>query len=164
MTQIHDNTKRAFCQIIQAEGENTEFCNKACFRTEHIRKHSFAIRGCRLKRHIGGITERLKRRGDPFFKRMFYPFSIAYYNSDGISKWNAVLTGSFSYNGSSATCSSSSVDVTIFDSDWYVISKYASKSGNTATASVTVGRRYDGSTIKVPVSLSLKCDKNGNLS
>lgn len=87
-----------------------------------------------------------------------------YYNSDGISKWNAVLTGSFSYNGSSATCSSSSVDVTIFDSDWYVISKYASKSGNTATASVTVGRRYDGSTIKVPVSLSLKCDANGNLS
>lgn len=104
--------------------------------------------------------------GTHLSKRMLYPFSIAYYNynSDGISKWNAVLTGSFSYNGSSATCSSSSVDVTIFDSDWYVISKYASNSGNTATASVTVGRRYDGSTIKVPVSLSLKCDANGNLS
>ena len=79
--------------MIQAEGENTEFCNKACFRTEHIRKHAFAIQDCRLKQRIGGITERLKRRRDPFSKRMFYPFSIAYYNSDGISKWNAVLTG-----------------------------------------------------------------------
>ena len=87
-----------------------------------------------------------------------------YYNSDDVSQWNAVLTGSFNYNGTSATCSSSSVDVTIFDSGWYVVSKYASKSGNTATASVTMGWRYDGSTIKVPASLSLKCDKNGNLS
>lgn len=40
--------------MIQAEGENTEFCNKACFRTEHIRKHAFAIRGCRLKQRMGG--------------------------------------------------------------------------------------------------------------
>ena len=150
--------------MIQAEGENTKFCNKACFRTEHIRKHAFAIQDCRLKRHIGGITERLKRRRDPFFKRMFYPFSIAYYNSDGISKWNAVLTGSFSYNGSSATCSSSSVDVTIFDSNWYVISKSASKSGNTASASVTMGCSYDGIMTTIPANLSLKCDKNGNLS
>lgn len=60
--------------MIQAEGENTEFCNKACFRTEHIRKHAFAIQDCRLKQRIGGITERLKHERDPFFKRMFYPF------------------------------------------------------------------------------------------
>lgn len=41
--------------MIQAEGENTEFCNKACFRTEHIRKHAFAIQDCRLKQFMGGI-------------------------------------------------------------------------------------------------------------
>lgn len=87
-----------------------------------------------------------------------------YYNSDDVSQWRAVLTGSFSYSGSSATCSSSSVDVTVYNSDWYVVSKLADKSGNTATASVTMGLPYDGTVAKVPVKLNLKCDANGNLS
>lgn len=50
-----------------------------------------------------------------------------YYDLDGVSQWRADLTGTFSYNGSSATCTSSSVDVTIINSGWYVISKKASK-------------------------------------
>lgn len=88
-----------------------------------------------------------------------------YYSSSGTEKWNAVLTGSFSYTGSSATCTSSSVSVTIDDSDWYQIYKYAGKSGNKATASVTMGYRLDGETVtQVPVSLTLTCDANGNLS
>lgn len=88
-----------------------------------------------------------------------------YYGSDGNAKWKAVITGSFSYSGSSATCTSSSVDVTIYDSSWYTVSKSASKSGNTARASVTIGEKRGGVTVtKVPVSLSLSCGKDGNLS
>lgn len=88
-----------------------------------------------------------------------------YYNSNGSAQWKATISGSFTYNGSGATCTSSSVDVTIFDSDWYTISKSSSKSGNTASASVTMGEKRGGVTVtKVPVSLSLSCDKNGNLS
>lgn len=88
-----------------------------------------------------------------------------YYGSDGNAKWKAVITGSFSYSGSSATCTSSSVSVTIYDSSWYTVSKSASKSGNTARASVTIGEKRGGVTVtKVPVSLSLSCDKDGNLS
>ena len=87
-----------------------------------------------------------------------------YYDLDGVSQWRADLTGTFSYNGSSATCTSSSVDVTIINSGLYVISKKASKSGNTASASVTMGCSYDGIMTTIPANLSLKCDKNGNLS
>lgn len=88
-----------------------------------------------------------------------------YYDSDGNAVWKAVITGSFTYNGSRATCTSSNVDVTIYDSAWYTISKSSSKSGNTASASVTMGEKRGGVTVtKVPVSLSLSCDKNGNLS
>lgn len=88
-----------------------------------------------------------------------------YYGSDGNEKWKAVVTGSFKYTGSSATCTSSSVDVTVYSSSWYTISKSASKSGNTATASVTMGEKQGGVTVtKVPVSLSLSCDADGNLS
>lgn len=88
-----------------------------------------------------------------------------YYDSDGSAQWKATLSGSFSYIDSSATCTSSSVDVTIYNSSWYVSSKSASKSGNTASASVTMGKKMAGVTVMTKtLSLSLSCDKNGNLS
>lgn len=88
-----------------------------------------------------------------------------HHDGDGTANWKVTLTGSFTYTGSSASCTSSSVDVTIYNSAWYAISKSASKSGNTASASVTMGEKRGGVTVtKVPVSLSLSCDKNGNLS
>lgn len=88
-----------------------------------------------------------------------------YYDVDGVSQWKAALTGSFTYTGSSATCTSSSVSVTIYDSSWYEIYKLASKSGNVAKASVTMGDKLVGGTVtEVPVNLTLTCDVNGNLS
>ena len=88
-----------------------------------------------------------------------------YYASDGATAWQAVLKGTFSYTGSSATCTASSCDVTIYDSAWYIVSKSASKSGNKATASVTMGYKALGVTVnKGPISMSLSCDANGNLS
>lgn len=87
-----------------------------------------------------------------------------YYESNGVAQWKAVLKGTFTYTGSSASCTESSVDVTIYNSAWYVGSKQASKSGNTAKASVTMKRTYNDVTATVPVSLTLTCDANGNLS
>ena len=78
---------------------------------------------------------------------------------------SGTVSGTFSYTGSSATCTASSCDVTIYDSAWYIVSKSASKSGNKATASVTMGYKALGVTVnKVPISMSLSCDANGNLS
>lgn len=89
----------------------------------------------------------------------------SYYDENGNLDWKAVLNGSFSYTGSSATCTSSSVNVTVYDSSWYTVSKSASKSGNTANASVTMGRKVLGVTVEQKsISISLSCDKNGNLS
>mgnify|MGYP003296889458 CR=1 FL=1 len=88
-----------------------------------------------------------------------------YYNSNSVSQWKAVLTGTFTYTGSSSSCTASSVNVTIYDSSWYVISKSASKNGNTATGAATIGEKVNGVTVtKVPVNLTLSCDANGNLS
>lgn len=91
--------------------------------------------------------------------------AYTYYGSNGASAWKAVLNGTFNYTGSGATCTASSVDVTIYDSSWYIISKSANKSGSTATGSVTMGLKSAGVTVsRVPVSLTLSCDANGNLS
>lgn len=88
-----------------------------------------------------------------------------YYDSDGVAQWKAILSGTFTYTGTSATCTSANMSVTIYDSSWYVISKSASKSGNTATGNATIGDKLGGVTVsKAPVSLTLTCDANGNLS
>lgn len=88
-----------------------------------------------------------------------------YRDSNGDLSWIAQLNGTFTYNGTTSTCTASSCNVTIYDSSWYNISKSASKSGNTATATVTMGLKVLGVTISKPThNLTLTCDKDGNLS
>lgn len=88
-----------------------------------------------------------------------------YYDSHGDAKWMATISGTFTYTGSTSTCTAASCSVTIYDSDWYTISKSAIKSGNTATANVTIGEKLLGVKVnEVSTSVSLKCDANGNLS
>ena len=88
-----------------------------------------------------------------------------YLDGNGEVSWKAVITGTFTYTGSSATCTSSICDVTVYDTAWYVVSRTTGKSGNTATAEVTMGRKYLGITVtKKTLSLKITCDANGNLS
>lgn len=88
-----------------------------------------------------------------------------YYNSDGVMQWKAVLKGTFTYTGTSATCTSATMDTTIYDSSWYTISRSASKSGNMATGTASIGERISNITInRVPVSLTLSCSNNGSVS
>lgn len=91
--------------------------------------------------------------------------SYTYYSSSGTALWKATLTAKFSYTGSSATCTSASCSVSVYDSDWYTISKSADRSGNTGTASVTMGQKLLGVTVnEVDAYLEITCDANGNLS
>lgn len=88
-----------------------------------------------------------------------------YYDSNEVELWRAVLNGTFTYTGSSATCTASSCNVTIYNSAWYVVSKTATKSGNKALADLTMGKKALGITIsKKSVSMQLACDANGTLS
>lgn len=88
-----------------------------------------------------------------------------YYSSDNVEQWRAVLRGTFTYTGSSATCTASSCDVTISDSSWYVSSKGVNKSGNTALCELTMGKKFLGVTIKKEtINMQITCDANGNLS
>jgi len=86
-------------------------------------------------------------------------------DGDGVEEWRAVLSGTFTYNGTSATCTASSCNVTITDTDWYVVSKTATKSGASALAELTMGMKFIGITVnKKTVNMSLTCDKDGNLT
>lgn len=91
--------------------------------------------------------------------------SYIYHDSNGTEQWRAVLTGTFSYNGSKATCTVSTCDVSITNTAWYVVSKTATKSENTARCNLTMGRKNLGITVEQQsFSIKLTCDANGNLS
>lgn len=91
--------------------------------------------------------------------------SYNFYSSNDELEWKAVLSGTFTYNGTSATCTSSSCNITVYQNNWYEISKTATRSGNTAYATFTMGRKVLGITVsKKDYSLTLSCDANGILS
>ena len=55
--------------------------------------------------------------------------------------------------------------MTITNTNWYIVSKSATKSGNAAVGELTMGRKFLGIIVeKVPVSMRITCDANGNLS
>ena len=89
-----------------------------------------------------------------------------YYSSADVAEWVMTLTGTFTYDGRTSTCTSSRCTVTIYDdSGWELISKSASKSGNTVYAEATFGKIIGGITVSRPsYEITLTCDKDGNMS
>lgn len=86
--------------------------------------------------------------------------TFTYRNSSGTTIWDLTVNGTFSYNyGVSSTATNSSAVVNIYSNKADFISKNAYTSGNTATATATVA--YD--TVSTTRSVSVSCDKYGNL-
>lgn len=86
--------------------------------------------------------------------------TYAYYNKSNKKAWVLTLTAKFSYNGTTAKATSSSVSHTIYVSGWRCSSKSATKSGATAKATGTF--KYD--TLTKTKSIGLKCSKTGTIS
>ena len=85
--------------------------------------------------------------------------------SDGNIEWEAKLSATFAYSGAWYTCAAADCSITIYDSDWYVISNSTIRSSNHAIARLTMGRKVLGITVEEPqYTIELTCDINGNLS
>ena len=88
-----------------------------------------------------------------------------YFDSSDNLEWVAQLHCTFTYDGTTSSCTSASCTVTIYDSKWYEISNTTTRSGNTATTQLTMGRKLLGITVSKPqYTITLTCDKDGNLS
>ena len=91
--------------------------------------------------------------------------TYTYYSSDDVIQWKVRLQGSFTYNGSTSTCTNASHSVTIYNDAWYVYTQNSYKSGNKAIADVTMKKKFLGVVTSTrDVHIELACDKNGNLS
>lgn len=88
-----------------------------------------------------------------------------YYDSSNQLHWVVTLSGSFTYNGTSATCTSVSIDAVVYEGGWSCASKNADTSGSSAVGSASMVCKVLGIQVdSVPVSLTLTCDKDGVLS
>lgn len=87
------------------------------------------------------------------------------YADNGDIEWKGVLTGTFTYDGTSSECTVSICNAHITNTNWYVISKTSSKSGNSAFGGLTMGRKFLGVKIdEESIDLRLTCSANGALS
>lgn len=91
--------------------------------------------------------------------------TLSYSNADGVTVWDIIVKGTFSYTGNSSTCTSSTVSANSYNSTWKIADKSATKSGNKASGTVTAKQYYLIVCIETMTkTVNLYCDKNGNLS
>lgn len=85
--------------------------------------------------------------------------------SNGETLWTYKITGTFSYTGSSSTCTAVSDSYTISNDNWHMSSHSCSKSGNTAYGTVTMKYKVLGITANtITRNISLSCSATGTLS
>jgi len=84
------------------------------------------------------------------------------YYISGALQWTFTVYGSFSYNGSTATCTAASYGCNINNSGWYRVKGEAYPSGSAAIAKGTMRRPSDGR--EVYPSVSITCTANGVLA
>lgn len=86
------------------------------------------------------------------------------YDDDGTLNWVITLTATFTYDGVTARCTATDLDVTIYDSSWYEISAYHNRSLAQGYANVQLGQKYMGVTVEKPTyHLTLTCTPDGTI-
>lgn len=91
--------------------------------------------------------------------------TIKHYGSNNELQWTATIKGTFSYTGSTAMCTASSITYSILDDSWKITSATASKTMNKAVGNVTAKHYFLGIPIKtVEETITLICSASGVLS
>ncbi|HIW73076.1 MAG TPA: hypothetical protein H9684_02020 [Firmicutes bacterium] len=97
-----------------------------------------------------------------------YGKTTTYYNNSNEAKCALEVLGTFTYNGSSVSCTNVTAKTYVYDTSWSVenVTK-SSSSGWVTTASATANADFVNKVLfitvkKIPVSVTVTCDKNGN--
>lgn len=91
--------------------------------------------------------------------------TTTYKNASGEAMWYVSVTGTFTYTGSSSTCTSASVAAGTYSEYWKITSKSSSYSGSTATGSATAKKYLFGvATNTITENVRLTCSSTGTLS
>ena len=83
------------------------------------------------------------------------------YNSAGVIMISVSVTGTFTYNGSTAVCTSCSGSSVSYNSAWVITDYYTSSSGNSATNYTTA---VQANTYTWHKNVTITCSANGTIS
>lgn len=90
--------------------------------------------------------------------------TLTYYSAKDEPQWSFELSATFSYTGSSVTCTRADVATKIYNNQWKVKDTSSSKSGGKATGTIEIKYTVMGVTIKtVTKTLILTCSRDGNI-
>lgn len=87
-----------------------------------------------------------------------------YENAAGELLWSVTVYGTFTYNGTTSSCTSASRSTAAYGSDWSIKSSSASKSGNCATATATATKKNLFGSQDYTATVNLYCSPYGILS
>lgn len=91
--------------------------------------------------------------------------TISHYSDDDEKLWDATIRGTFTYTGSSSTCTAATISYNIYNDNWKITSATADKSSNKAIGNVVAKRYVLGIPIKtVEQIITLTCSATGVLS
>lgn len=115
------------------------------------------------------IESTLQENSGPYFRSITQKKSgrktNTYKSSSGKIIWSVTVKGSFTFNGRTSSCTSSSVSTSCPGAGWKISSSSANKSGATAGASATAKKYIDGKCINtISRTVRLTCSKSGKLS
>lgn len=85
-------------------------------------------------------------------------------SSSNVVQWTAVLNATFSYDGSSSACTSANCNISFNNTNYSLINKSVTRTGNTAVGTVTIAHKILGITVSTETqTLTLSCDPSGHL-
>ena len=88
-----------------------------------------------------------------------------YYNKAGDPIWHVEVTANFTFDGSSAKCTSATASAKSYVSNWKILDTASSRSGNSGTATALDGSYVNGVFVgSMTESVTIYCDKNGKVS
>lgn len=87
-----------------------------------------------------------------------------YTNSSGEILWSVTVYGTFTYNGTTSSCTSSSHSATAYADGWSIKSSSSSKSGYCATANATATLKKLLASQDYSMTVNLYCSPYGILS
>lgn len=87
-----------------------------------------------------------------------------YKNANGVTLWSVSIRASFTYNGSTARCTSCSHSTTCPAQSWRIKSVSSGRSGNSATAVATATHFLGTTSRDFTRSVTIYCSSNGTVS
>lgn len=92
--------------------------------------------------------------------------TATYRDINGKALWSITVDGKFTYNGKSATCTSSTYSKANYSTSWKLSHARASKNGASASASITAKQYHqNGSLLRtINKTVKLTCSPTGSLS